>query len=87
MRYANLAKEGVEFLILASPISLNNYDFPIKSPFNELLEFMKFLKYLRFITNPMKFTMIIYEAHIVFISPNRVRSSPHTSENIKSKGN
>jgi hypothetical protein len=81
MRYANLAKEGVEFLILASPISLNSYDFPIKSPFNELLEFMKFLKYLRFITkkiNPNKFTMIIYEAHIIFVSPNKVRSrSPY----------
>jgi hypothetical protein len=48
MRYSNISKERVEFLIFSSPVGLHGDDFAIKEPFNKALKFMKFLKHLRF---------------------------------------
>jgi hypothetical protein len=36
--------------------------------------------------NPSEFTIIIYERHIIFISADRVRGGPHTSEKMSSNG-
>jgi hypothetical protein len=47
MRDANGSKEGVEFLIFASPIGLNGYDLAIKYLFNKLLKLKKIFGHLR----------------------------------------
>jgi hypothetical protein len=44
-------KEGVEFLILATPISLHCKNFLIKEMLNMLLKIAKFLKHIRFFFN------------------------------------
>jgi hypothetical protein len=77
MSYANFAKKQIKFFIFSSPMGLNGNNFLVKAPLNKFLKFMELFKHLRFVTQgikPNKFTMIIDEAHIIFIPPNRVRS-------------
>jgi hypothetical protein len=65
--------EGVQGLILPSPICLNRQNFPIKLAFNKTLKIMETLKDLRLMTqevNPHKFTVIIYKTDIVAMSSN-----------------
>jgi hypothetical protein len=40
-------EEGIEFLIFSSPVTLNGDYFPVKFPFNKVLEIMKNLEDIR----------------------------------------
>jgi hypothetical protein len=71
----NLGEEGVEFLILASPVGLHGDDFLIKLALNKGLKFLEFLEDFGFVfekINPGKFAKIINETHIIFIATNRL---------------
>jgi hypothetical protein len=62
MRNAYTLKEGCKFLILPSPVGLNNKNFLVEETFHELLKLMKFIKHIRFIfqeINPSKFAKVI----------------------------
>jgi hypothetical protein len=68
------ALEGVQSLIVPTPICLHSHYFSIKETFNKVLEIMKTLKNFRFVStkiNPCKLTKIINKAHIVIVSSNR----------------
>jgi hypothetical protein len=70
---ANLCKECVEFLILATPICLYGDYFPVKHSFDKLLEVMEFLEDFgpKFQSvNPGKLTIVVNEANI--ISPQQI---------------
>jgi hypothetical protein len=70
---ANALEEGVQALILPTPICLHSHYFLIKETFNMVLEIMKTLKNFRFVSkkiNPCKLTEIINKAHIVIVSSN-----------------
>jgi hypothetical protein len=72
MLNAYFLKERIYFLILSTPIRLDNKNFLIKLVFNKFLEIMKDLKDIRLLfekTNPRKFTKIINEAYIISKSP------------------
>jgi hypothetical protein len=82
MRTGNMVRnpysaEGVEFLILHSPIGLNGENFVVKHTFNKLLKFKKILGNLRFMMkqiNSDKFTIIINKAHIIFLVTKKINS-------------
>lgn len=85
MGYTNLVKEGVEFFILTTPVSLNSYNFAIKESLNQILKFMELIKNFRFILkkiNPNKLAVIINETNIVLFATNRTRSiAPNIRKN------
>ena len=65
----NATKEGVEFFILPSLVTLDQNNFPIKVALNKLLKFLEDRKDFRFILkqiNPCKLAVIINETNIVF---------------------
>jgi hypothetical protein len=71
--YSYLGEEGIEFLILTTPIGLNGKNFAIKERFNKSLELLELLENFRFVFEeiyPCKFAEIIDKAHIIFISAN-----------------
>jgi hypothetical protein len=71
--YANALEEGVQLLILTSPVCLHGKDFSIKHALYEVLKIMKTLKNLRFMTkqiNPCKFAIIINETNIKIVLAN-----------------
>jgi hypothetical protein len=78
---ANFAKERIELLILASPISLHCKNFSIEHPFYKNLKFLEFFKHLRFILqeiNPGKFTKTINKTDIIFFLPTDSGAEPQT---------
>jgi hypothetical protein len=85
MSDANTLKEGIQALILPTPISLHGNDFPIQQAFNKFLKVNEVLKNFRFVSkkvNPSKFAKIINKAHIVIVSSNRSWSrTPYIREN------
>jgi hypothetical protein len=81
VRDVSLLEEGIQPLILTTPISLNRKKLLVKQSFNKTLKFSKFLKYLRLLFEEVdlgKFTEIINKTHVIFISPNRGKAGPHT---------
>jgi hypothetical protein len=73
------AFEGVQGLILPSPIGLNNMNFAIKLSFNKILKIMKTLKNFRLMTqkvDPSELAIIINKTDIIIMSPNRGWSGP-----------
>jgi len=73
MFYAYAFKEGVQRLILPTPISLDYTDLAIKLPFNKILKVMKILKNFILSTqkiDPSKFSMIINKGNIILMPPN-----------------
>jgi hypothetical protein len=65
--------EGVELLVLTTPVGLDSENFLIKQTFNKILKFLEFLKHIRFVLkkiNPSKFAEVINETHIIFIISN-----------------
>jgi hypothetical protein len=70
----NFLEEGIEFLILASPVSLHSKNFLIKETLNMMLKIMKFLKHIRFLFQeiyPSELAVIINKTHIVFKTTKR----------------
>jgi hypothetical protein len=67
-----LGEEGIEFLVLTTPIGLNGKNFVIKETFNKSLELIELLENFRFVFEiyTCKFTEIINKAHIIFKSAN-----------------
>jgi hypothetical protein len=67
-----LGEEGIEFLVLTTPIGLNGKNFAIKETFNKSLELIELLENFRFVFEiyTCKFTEIINKAHIIFKSAN-----------------
>jgi hypothetical protein len=64
-----LLKERIEFLVLASPVSLHSKNFLIKETLNMMLKITKFLKHIRFLLKeiyPSELAVIINKTHIVF---------------------
>jgi hypothetical protein len=79
MRDASLLEEGVELLVLTTPVGLGSENFLVKQTFNKILKFLKFLKHLRFVLkkiDPSKFTEVINETYIIFIISNGNTSWP-----------
>jgi hypothetical protein len=79
MRHAGLLEEGVELLILTTPVGLDRKNFLAKQAFNKVLKFSEFLKHLIFVLkkiNPSKFVEVINETHIIFIISNGNTSCP-----------
>jgi hypothetical protein len=78
---ANTLKEGVQFLILTTPIGLHGDDLFVKKAFNMVLEVMETLKNIRLLfeeINPCKFAEIIDKTHIIFVLIDRIgRRAPH----------
>jgi hypothetical protein len=73
MRDVGLLEEGVELLVLTTPVGLDSENFLIKQTFNKILKFLEFLKHIRFVLkkiNPSKFAEVINETHIIFIISN-----------------
>jgi hypothetical protein len=84
VRDPNFLEEGIEFLILISPVRLNNKNFLVKETLNKSLEFMKFLEYLKFVIKqiyPSKLTKIIIKTDIIFVASNRLTCrAPHITK-------
>jgi hypothetical protein len=84
VRDPNLLEEGIEFLILTTPIRLYNKNFLVKETFNESLKFTELLKNLRFLFKqiyPNKLAEIINKTDIVFVTSNRfTRRIPHITK-------
>ena len=71
---ADAFKEGVQPLVLPTPIGLHGNDLAIKETFNMSLKRTKFLKDIRFIFEqiyPAKLAKIIDKTVIVFLSSYR----------------
>ena len=74
---AYFIKEGIQFLILTSPVGLHGYDFSIKHTLNEALKLLKLLKNFRLILekiDPCKPTKSINKTYIVLLSTPSNRS-------------
>jgi len=79
MAYAYALKIGLQGLILASPVGLDSEYLSVKLPFYEFLEISKALEDLRFKTqkvDPSEFTVVINEANIITMMPNRAWCRP-----------
>jgi hypothetical protein len=84
VRDPNFLEEGIEFMILTTPVRLYSKNFLVKDTFNKSLEFTNFLKNLRFMLKkiyPSKLTKIINKSDIIFIVSNRLtRKTPHITK-------
>jgi hypothetical protein len=84
VRDPNFLEEGIEFLILTSPVRLNSKNFLVKKTFDQSLKFTKFLKKLRFVFKQIylsKLAEIINETNIIFIASNRLTCrTPHITK-------
>jgi hypothetical protein len=85
VRDPNFLEEGIEFLILTTPIRLYSKNFFVKEMFNKSLKFSEFLKNLIFMFKqiyPSKLATIINKTDIIFMTSNRLpRRTPHITEN------
>lgn len=80
---ANIIEELVDFLVFATPISLNIVDLCAKSKLSFLLKLKEHMVHTRFIfqqINPSESTEIIDKTNIVFKPPIDVIAGPHTFE-------
>jgi hypothetical protein len=84
VRDPNFLEEGIEFMILTTPVRLYSKNFLVKDTFNKSLEFTNFLKNLRFMLKkiyPSKLTKIINKSDIIFIVSNRLTcKTPHITK-------
>jgi hypothetical protein len=75
----------VHFLIFATPIRLDTFNFDIQKAFNMSLKLKKNVRGLRPVMHqidPRKLTEIINETYIVFETPNRLRGwTPNIQKN------
>ena len=86
---AHTSKEGIEFLILPSPVTLDCKNFSVKVTFNKLLKFLKNSKNFRFVFKkiyPSKLAIIIDKTDIIVCLPTEVGAGPQTSEKINCNG-
>jgi hypothetical protein len=74
-------KEGMEFLILSTPICLDMYDFSIQKMFNMFLELKEYIIDIGFVfkqVEPSKTTVSINKTYIKTMSTNRILGrAPH----------
>jgi hypothetical protein len=79
-------KEGIELLILSSPIRLHSNDFPIQGALYMLLEDMKLRENFRLMLekkNPSKIGEVINEAYIINVKTNRIwRRTTHIGKHM-----
>jgi hypothetical protein len=79
MGYTYAFEEGVQGLILPSPIGLNSTNFAIKLSFNKILKITKTLKNFRLMTqkvDPSELAIIVNKTDIIIMPPNRGWSRP-----------
>jgi hypothetical protein len=75
----------VKFFIFPTPIRLHTFNFHVEETLNMRLKLHKYawgLKVIMHEISPRKFAKFIYEANIIFVTCNRNRSGPQTSEKI-----
>jgi hypothetical protein len=79
MGNTHLLKNGVKFLVLASPIGFHGKNFLVKKSLDMILKVTKFPKHIRFLfqeIHPCELAVIINKTHIVFKMTKILKMDP-----------